>query len=760
MTPTRTQITAWDPTALTTIADAWISLGVRAEDLFIRYLNSVTMVNGTHWEGKTAEAAQDRADADKKTATEVVDALEAVAKIAQDGYYTIEAPLKRARLAIDAAELDRFLVSESLLVTDLAVDPDAERVALLTERQRELTDAADAAEKADSDVRTSLSGARDGLLATFVSAATSGGEQGKNDSEALVGHPGSMTPEQLQRLSENGHLTPEQAAALERGETATIPASQMEYLNQLSRSLDGKSPTEIEELLSKLPPDAQAAVANSLQILSNENVSASVAGDSEIPTTGGFDALPDKMQESLTRDDLVVRSFEVVGGWGSDSIALNGVADNQAIADIVAMGESQYKSGSALDTALLDVGQKYLDAQVEHEQNPDHKFEYFTVDGSGTQDMEITEKIFAAVGDDKIAVDAAVNDPDTGSDFVKDVLSHNWTDDGQAASALFDFPDGDATVENPDDPNDVATATRSGSIMSAVAEAVSTDDAWKLLSNVPETDGQSVGQLNPDLLQTVSSSMSPYMLDLAGGSGADVAGFDGTDWADPNQNNQYKGSANVFALMNTDDEAGKIFTQAAIAEQLASEGRYAAAPTAPDAGAELMAAGTLHGLMDRGMLEAVQDQYDDKAAQAQAIYDRKEAAFTALSTLGSFGIDKLPGGEFINLMVDASGDSLQESIVGAEPDGADHATLNAPNFYHDYYNILRAVPELPEEFRSTYGELFDESGVLKDWDTITLEVMDSKIRNNAYETMLMQLTGNHDGHQIRDSYEDVVRFDG
>ncbi|MCJ0906814.1 hypothetical protein [Rhodococcus sp. ARC_M6] len=759
MTPTRAQLNSWDPAALNTIADSWTSLGSKVEDLFARYLSSVTMVNGNYWEGKTAEAAQDRADADKKTAGEIADALEALATTAKNGYYEIESPLRDARLAIDTAAGNNFSVSESLVLTDSSAEPDAARVALMQECQRELTDKANAAETADNNLRSSLAAARDGLRVKFTSVATSGGQQGKSDFDAMAKHPESMTPEQLQRISESGHLTPEQAAALERGDTAAIPASQMEYLNQLSRSLDGKSPQQIEDLLSKLPPDARASVANSLQILSNENVTASVVGDSEIPTKGGLDALPDKMRESLTRDDLVTGDFQIIGQTFTHTVELNGVADNLAIADIVAMSDDQYKTGSELDKSLLEVGRQYLNAEVAQEQLRPTDRPAFFADG-GSPDKGLTERIFAAVGDDKVAVDAAVNNPEHGSDFVKDVLSHNWTDDGKAASTLFNFPAGDATVENPNDPTDVATATRSGSIMSAVGEAVSTGDAWKLLSNVPEADGKSVGQLNPDLLQTVSKSMCPYMLDLSGRSGADVAGFDGSGWADPDGHNQYKGSANVFALMNTDEEAGKIFTQAAIAEQLASEGRYAAAPNAPDAGAELMTAGTLHGLMDRGMLEAVQDQYDDKAAQAQAIYDRKEAAYTALSTLGSAGIDKLPGGEFINLMVDASGDSLQESIIGKEPGGAEHATLTPPNFYHDYYNILSAVPELPEEFKTDYPKLFDESGALKGWDTITPNVMDPTLRNNAYETMLNTLTGKLDGHQIRDTYEDVVRLDG
>ena len=86
MTPTRAQIESWDPASLTAIADAWIALGSKAEDLFSRYLSSVTTVHGAYWEGETAEAAQDRAAADRKTAGEVVDAIEALAKTAQQGF--------------------------------------------------------------------------------------------------------------------------------------------------------------------------------------------------------------------------------------------------------------------------------------------------------------------------------------------------------------------------------------------------------------------------------------------------------------------------------------------------------------------------------------------------------------------------------------------------------------------------------------------------------------------------------------------------
>ncbi len=469
----KSQIQSWNPAQLTAIGDAWLKMGTSIEDLFTRYVDAVTKVNDAYWEGRTAEAAQNRANADKKTAIEVVDKLEALANRAKQGFHEIDAPLQRARNAIVGAEDEQFRVSDGLQVTDSRTDPDADRVKAMQDWQREISDAADATEKADAAVKDALSGARGDLRATFTSAAALGGDQGRADGKDLADNPGGLSQEELRRLTEAGRLTPEQLAALQSGDAATIPASQMEYLNQISRSLDGKSPQEIQQIMGQLPPDAQKAFANSLQIVSNPTVTASVTGDPDVPTKGGENLLPTKMRESMTRGDLVVSDFKMVGASGAPSIALNGVADNQAIAKIVGTGDPQYKAGSALDRDLTEVGRKYLDAQVRHEQNPNSKFEYFTVDGRGTQDMAITEDIFKAVGDDKIVIQEAVTNKDHGQDFVTDVMTHKWTDNGQAASSMFRFGDHVAIVEDPTNSADVATATRTGNIMQTVAESMS-----------------------------------------------------------------------------------------------------------------------------------------------------------------------------------------------------------------------------------------------------------------------------------------------
>ena len=58
-----------------------------------------------------------------------------------------------------------------------------------------------------------------------------------------------------------------------RGELV-LPASQMEYLNNLSRSLDGKSPAEIRSMIDQMNANGQngGAVTDALQLLGNENI--------------------------------------------------------------------------------------------------------------------------------------------------------------------------------------------------------------------------------------------------------------------------------------------------------------------------------------------------------------------------------------------------------------------------------------------------------------------------------------------------------
>lgn len=89
-------------------------------------------------------------------------------------------------------------------------------------------------------------------------------------------------------------------------------------------------------------------------------------------------------------------------------------------------------------------------------------------------------------------------------------------------------------------------------------------------------------------------------------------------------------------------------TQAAYQEMLAKQGAYALDPMHPSSTNNLDTAGRVAALTDRGLQLGIQDGYDDQARQAAEIYARKNNAYGAMMSLGTFGIGNLPGGDLMN----------------------------------------------------------------------------------------------------------------
>ena len=224
----RTFINTAKPEMLIELGDAWIGMGADLEGIFAQYVDAVTKVNETHWEGRCADAAQARAVADQKTMQTLADKLDGIGQRAKQGYDEIIAPLRRARGALIEAENRRYLIGRTLSLTHPDKNPTAEESQKLLDLQSELNDAVRSTMQADIAVRNDLDAARVDLRASFVSAAALGGDQAKADGQQLADDPSKLSPEATQRLTEAGHLTPEQLAALQRGDTKTIPASQRE----------------------------------------------------------------------------------------------------------------------------------------------------------------------------------------------------------------------------------------------------------------------------------------------------------------------------------------------------------------------------------------------------------------------------------------------------------------------------------------------------------------------------------------------------
>jgi hypothetical protein len=595
MSMTRSQVESWDPSALTTIGKNWKSMAGDVEGLFTRYKSAVANVNGGHWEGLAAEAALNRAESDRRSAVRVADHLERVGQIAEDGFHSVNPPLQRARDAIAGAERAGFTVSENLTVSRTGTMTQ-ELLNAQAQWQRTITDAANDTEAADTQVKGDLNAERGLLRAAFVSPAGLGADQGTNDARQLLNDPSHLTPEQIQRLIEAGSLTNEQLEALQSGDVVDIPASQMEYLNALARSMDGKSSQEIEDMLNELPADARQGVANALQLLSNPRVNASVQGDRDVPTSGRADLLPEKMYDNLTRDDLTTNSWEIVGRYPYNTWNLNGVADNQAAARIADMADPGLKQGTGLDAAVLDAAAEYL-----HAQNAADEDDLYWVDGhSGpgrTPDSPLTEEMFQAVADDRPAVAEAVSGRE-GQALLSDVFTHEWPDNGRAVSDLFDISTQDAIPEAGNGP-DEALARNSGDIAESVADYMS-DNSNDLL-RMPDDTSTSAGERNPDLLRNLADDLGPYYSTFAGSQ--TIPGVE--------HFGQRAELADMYSVLATDPEAGVTAAQATYAQELALAFEYG------------------HGAGDAPYTDALipgqmQDALENGTAAAAATMDRAD----------------------------------------------------------------------------------------------------------------------------------------
>ncbi len=660
---TKSQIYSWDPSTLTDIGSAWNSMGSDIEDLFDRYKSSVANVNGGPWEGMAADAAQTRAESDRAAAIRLVDHLQHVAQIALDGFDQISPPLERARNAISGAEQAGFFVSEDLTVSYFG-EMTSSRERAMTDWQQAITYAATDAETADNDVKDALTAAREDLTVAFVSPGSLGSDQARTDANQLLDDPSDLTPEQLQRLIEAGSLTTDQLVALASGDTVNIPASQMEYINALARSLDGKSSQDIEEMLNALPPEAREGMANALQLISTTRVSASVKGDAEIPTNGRANLLPEKMYESLTRDDLLTYDTQTfISGRSAvvyDVVNLNGVAENQAAARIAGMSDITFMHGTGLDAAVLDTAAQYL-----HGQNAAESDDLFFVDGYGESiDAQITDGMFHAVAEDRAAVADYVSGRD-GQRFLSDVFTHEWSDDGQGISELFDISSYDA-VADPNNGPDWARATQSGNIAESMARYMSenSDD----LLHMPDDTAAAAGERNPHLIRNLAEDLAPYYSTFAGSQTIPGVGhFDTTNEL-----------ADMYSVLATDAEAGVAAAQATVAQENLLAAVYGAGD-GPSTYAQI--AGQMQHALESGTMSAWKalDTGDLYAANWEAAVNKGH--FDAGRAALEIAAGRIPGvGTVAEAMIKVGGREFAPHILGiVDPTAVTDPGNSVPN---------------------------------------------------------------------------------
>ncbi|KUI13723.1 hypothetical protein AU192_06045 [Mycobacterium lehmannii] len=518
----------------------------------------------------------------------------------------------------------------------------------------------------------------DGDLARVLSAATGGdptapAEQGSADGESL--QDGELTPEELARLEENTTLTPQEQEALARGELV-LPASQMDYLNQLSRSLDGKSPAEIRAMMDKLGPNG-GRVADALQLVSNENITVAGAnpeakpGDAGyVPARGGMQNLPSGIRETFEAplrgptaptpgtNDKGNPTLE----WPDPYKPFPHLDEYRDVAAIVSAGDAKLQQGTALDAALLDKSEQIL--QNMHEA-PDIAWKENIGLGQRLVDPTVQDMLNAA-GRDPMAVHDALAGADgktSNGGFIEDLFTHQWADNGAAAGNLLNGTGAGAGAVPTDltDPTQVFQAEQAGQTMHAVDKWAG-ENSPRLL-DIPGTGGQSLGQVNPDLARALADANKPYIDDMLGNPLDHTRGFAPLDDL---KNPEMPITRDLFAVIDTDPEAAATLNSQAYVNGMQYQANFE--QSIIDGGtvdtADLQSAGTLRGIIDSGANIADNDAIKYGNLQEVRAYESRERWFELAKAAGG----EIPGVktilEYYDKMPD---DPLHGIFIGDAP---------------------------------------------------------------------------------------------
>ncbi|CAM5681252.1 hypothetical protein MAUB1S_01466 [Mycolicibacterium aubagnense] len=183
-TPSRSQIENWDFGHLESAATHWSATAEAWESHFTSIQQGTLRPGGTAWEGRAADAAQERAWSDLVKVRGLSDGLHSASGFARNGADDIAWAKRQAVSAIDEAEQAGFTVGEDLSVTDRSMP------SLLSDEQDRQTQAKEFAH--DIQTKAQTLAAMDKSVADRITAALAPlqsldlPEQGNADHEPTV----------------------------------------------------------------------------------------------------------------------------------------------------------------------------------------------------------------------------------------------------------------------------------------------------------------------------------------------------------------------------------------------------------------------------------------------------------------------------------------------------------------------------------------------------------------------------------------------
>ncbi|MGB3302391.1 MAG: hypothetical protein WBA98_06850 [Gordonia sp. (in: high G+C Gram-positive bacteria)] len=638
---------------------------------------------------------------------------------------------------------------------------------------------------------------------------------------------GVATPEQIdavnRRVNRYADLPDKTLNLADAGLDANVDRTQYDYATLLLQGLAGKSGNGVDNTRKILDknPNLKLPISKMMQWTTDENIVSTVTPNvgKEAQRRGGAHNLPRDFQASL--DNLTI-DVEPQGGKPETALRKDNYDRNVWIADLAAMSTRgslenprRYMTGTRLNDLVLDAGRRYLDLQrdaqagswrspgfaVEIDKSSDFRkqppfmpeqrvaapngkmMNIFYPDHMKTT---LAEPFIDAVALDKSAVRKAFENKETGVDFVKDLNTHNWNDDGLAIGKLYSFDDADFDVDNSKNPLDVARADRAARIMSITANIATSDQGFPLFTNLVGVNGPpTLGKANPYLARALSKSFAPYIDDMMD--------------APPPRGNRHRGwtafvnddkrTVRLFDILNTDKEAGERMQSAVMQKQQEWNQYYGNDMAAGKPGSLwLQKSGHLAGLFDNGMNAAIDREFNDATKAAAEVAQRKTNAATNFVEALSFGVDFIPGSKLVtkigttafntlkttgSMKMAGEDKSILEKMLISGPVEANRRTADKAKMASDVmqYQILSASGDLRKKLKgqdlATYAPYLDkQTGKILPYDRLVAKVaqqekVSAKNAGDLTSSVIVNMTGKsgiefHDIHLYSERYDDAL----
>ncbi|WP_439032839.1 hypothetical protein [Gordonia terrae] len=686
------------------------------------------------WIGASQLGCEARTQSDRTEINKIGTDLTTAATVLRNTSTAISANRNVALIRSLAMEMDQFKVHDDWSVTDArdyagelrGVEPgsttetrilaeQAVRAGEAINAQLSLQSLADQMGEDDRNGAQALAAAIGSADANAPITSAYSPQTAKADWLAVM--QGTATPEQRERFARATELTPEQRAALVRGEHAVVPKEQLDYLKAFYDASEGG--------VAGLPRglDAQAAFgdryggpesatlkqqfANGLYLLGNPGVRteqrlepgflAGTLGALGVTppqrfVTGGVNELPPSVRDLLTKSAVserdVSRSMTLTGHYANIEEfhgiqKLMGILDHRSIE----AGEGN-QFGSDIDRALIaraseiaggGIGKDaYSVGDDEIARGDVEKLLGRMLDNAGSDHIAVHDALMGRHGSagplgsmpevyDLNGTPSSYN----ASDAMRNLLTFDWSDHvdengvgvgSQGVNKLFSWMP-DAAIPQDGSPEAIAESERAGHVASELARIFGENRTE--LVDIGD-DKLAIGELNPELTQTLANALAPYTPELAG---ADSEIFATRGVAALDSAYQLK---SMFQVLDSDPVSGRIINSMAAIQVDHIQELFGADPSRASLGT---LAGRIEGAMTGGMQAQIDNDIVDQRTHAVESYTKHGAMFDSGKAL----VSAVPGlGPVVKAILDVSAPEAKLEFVGLPPgQGGGNAELSA-----------------------------------------------------------------------------------